>query len=77
MNQFNEGDIVRVKCGGPDMTVVCVDNNYFSQDDKPLAVFCVYEKDHFLFEQAYPEYALYIVRYERRRYTREDQQTGS
>ena len=72
MNQFNEGDIVRVKCGGPDMTVVCVDVDYFSQDDKPLAVFCIYEKDHFLFEQAYPEYALDIVRYERRRYTRED-----
>ena len=72
MHQFYEGDIVRVKCGGPDMTVVCVDDNFFAREETALAVFCVYEKDHFLFEQAYPEYALDIVRYERRRYTRED-----
>ena len=44
MHQFNEGDIVRVKCGGPDMTVVCVDEHYFADDDAALAVFCVYEK---------------------------------
>lgn len=72
MNQFNEGDVVRVKCGGPDMTVVCVDDNYFAHAQTALAVFCVYEKDHFLFEQAYPEYALDIVRRERQPFTRED-----
>ena len=72
MHQFNEGDIVRVKCGGPDMTVVCVDEHYFADDDAALAVFCVYEKDHFLFEQAYPEYTLDIVRYHWRRHTRAD-----
>lgn len=69
--QFNEGDIVRVKCGGPEMTVLCVDGNYFTQEERRTAVFCVYEKDHYLFEQAYPECALDIIRYERRRYARD------
>lgn len=71
MKQFSEGDIVRVKCGGPEMTVLCVDGDYFAQEDNRTAVFCVYEKDHYLFEQAYPEYALDIIRYERRRFPRE------
>lgn len=71
MNQFNEGDIVRVKCGGPDMTVLCIDGDYFTQEENRTAVFCVYEKDHFLFEQAYPECALDIIRYERRRFPRD------
>lgn len=69
--QFNEGDIVRVKCGGPEMTVLCIDNDYYAQEDRRTAVFCVYEKDQYLFEQAYPECALDIVRYERRRFPRD------
>lgn len=70
MHLFKEGDMVRVKCGGPPMTVLCVDANYFANANNATAVFCVFEKDHFMFEQAYPECALDIVRYEQRRFQR-------
>jgi|GEM_PF-5323899 len=62
MKQFKEGDTVRIKCGGPAMTVLCVDGDYFAGEENRTAVFCVYEKDQFLFEQAYPECALDILR---------------
>ncbi|MGF6116168.1 uncharacterized protein YodC (DUF2158 family) [Janthinobacterium lividum] len=60
--QFKEGDTVRVKGGGPAMTVLCVDGDYFTDEENRTAVFCVYEKDQFLFEQACPECALDILR---------------
>jgi uncharacterized protein YodC (DUF2158 family) len=66
MTKFKEGDLVRVKCGGPEMSVVCIVEDYKFDHMRETGVFCVYEKDHLLFEQAYPSRALDLLLYERR-----------
>lgn len=71
MEQFKEGDVVRVKCGGPAMSVLCVTRDYPMGDESmDTAVFCVWDCGQYFYEQAYPPYALDLVRYERRRYMR-------
>lgn len=58
MQAFKEGDVVRVKVGGPSMSVVCVVENYAFGDERDTAVLCIFENEHMLFEQAYPPRAL-------------------
>ncbi len=70
MTEFKEGDLVRVKCGGPEMSVLCVVENYTFEEELDTGIFCLFERDNLLFEQAYPPRALDLVRYERRRYPR-------
>lgn len=67
MHGFREGDVVRVKCGGPDMDVLCVTPDYPFSDGPAPAVFCVWDAGMFRFEQAYPLCAIEQVWHERRK----------
>lgn len=58
MQAFKEGDIVRVKCGGPAMSVVCIVEDYVFDSEPDTAVLCIFENEHILFKQAYPPRAL-------------------
>jgi hypothetical protein len=75
MDEFIEGDLVCLKCGGPEIEVVCKVDLYHFDDGPAPAVFCIWEDKNFRFEQAYPPYVLERVcrkrpPYERRRYPR-------
>jgi hypothetical protein len=72
---FNEGDIVRLKCGGPELAVLATLPAFQYEDGFALAVLCVLEDPYPRRLQAYPPYALDPVQiatvpYERRRYDR-------
>jgi uncharacterized protein YodC (DUF2158 family) len=75
MDEFIEGDLVRLKCGGPEIEVVCRVSQYQFEDGPAPAVFCLWEDRNFRFELAYPLHVLERVSrarplYERRRYPR-------
>lgn len=75
MDEFCEGDLVCLKCGGPEIEVVCTVEAYPFQDGAGPAVFCLWEGKHFRIEQAFPPYALERVgrahpSYARRRHPR-------
>lgn len=62
MDEFCEGDLVCLKCGGPEIEVVCTVEAYpFAEGPEP-AIFCMWEGKHFRIELAYPPYALDPVR---------------
>ena len=68
MDAISEGDLVRLKCGGPDMTVVAMTSVYnFGNEVATPGAYCVYENRQFVFEQAYPLHSLEVIRSERRR----------
>lgn len=75
MDEFVEGDLVCLKCGGPEIEVVCSVADYPFPGGIGPAVFCISDRGHFRFEQVYPPIALDVVQrarpaYERRRYER-------
>lgn len=68
MDNFLDGDIVCLKCGGPEMTIVTLTFLYDSDIDllTPCA-YCICEVGHRLHENTLPLYALDVVRRNRRR----------
>ncbi|MES2257214.1 MAG: hypothetical protein V4724_01785 [Pseudomonadota bacterium] len=70
MELIKEGDVVRLKCGGPTMDVLAVLPAYPFQSGIATAVYCIPSNAQFRFEQILPLYALDIVRYEQRRFIR-------
>lgn len=71
MNDISEGDLVCLKCGGPEMMVVAMTAVYTFGNDAPTpGAYCIVERNQFLHENAYPLYALEIVRPDRRRSAR-------
>lgn len=51
---FGEGDVVRLKCGGPEVDVIGTIDVYPFQDGAAPGVFCVWEDRHERHEQVYP-----------------------
>jgi uncharacterized protein YodC (DUF2158 family) len=51
---FGEGDVVRLKCGGPEIDVIGTIDVYPFQDGPAPGVFCVWEDRHERHEQVYP-----------------------
>lgn len=59
---FQEGLLVRQKCGGPVMWVVSVDEAYPCGDETQGGLFCAWEEGATLYEHVFSPYALDIVR---------------
>ncbi|WP_162251462.1 DUF2158 domain-containing protein [Massilia sp. Root418] len=55
---FGDGDVVRLKCGGPDVTVVGTVEAYPFMDGPAPGVFCVWEDGRRRYEQVYPPCAI-------------------
>lgn len=58
---FGEGDIVRLKCGGPDISVVGTIEAYPFKDGPGPGVFCVWEENNRRHEQVFPLCAIEAV----------------
>ena len=74
MDEFCEGDLVCLKCGGPEIAVLCTVEAYPFDEGFAPAIFCLGVGQHFHIEQALPPYALDRVHrprppYERRRFS--------
>ena len=75
MSTFQEGDVVRLKGGGPHMDVIATVYDYPFERGVAPAVYCAWDDNHFRFEQMFHPHALEPVLparplYERRRYPR-------
>lgn len=70
MERFKEGDLVRVRGGGPEMLVVGAYESMQCADEAIVGIFCVWDCDHQLYERVFAPDELDIIRYERRRYLR-------
>ena len=75
MDEFCEGDLVCLKCGGPEIEVLCTVDAYPFDEGPAPAIFCLWVGQHFHIAKAFPPYALERVHrarppYERRRYQR-------
>lgn len=55
---YCEGDVVRLKCGGPVLDVVGLVDAYPFKDGPECGVFCVCEESGYRYEQVYPLYAV-------------------
>ncbi|KQV81023.1 hypothetical protein ASD15_14175 [Massilia sp. Root351] len=58
---YREGDVVRLKCGGPALDVVGLVDAYPFKDGPEPGVFCVWEESCYRYEQVYPLYAVESV----------------
>ena len=61
MSTICEGDLVRLKIGGPEMAVLAVIQDYAFPDGAGTGVFCVSESNNLLFEQVYPPDVIEVV----------------
>ena len=59
---LDEGDVVRLKCGGPDIDVIGLIDAYPFRDGTGPGVYCVWEESHVRYEQVYPLQAVEPVR---------------